>query len=438
MIIHREKEVLPERFKAYNGKQLFQLPQIRELNASTKHEMAVVSSIFPFRVNSYVIDELIDWNDFQSDPIFKLTFPHREMLRDEHFNRISKILLAGDSDNTVLQREISAIRLELNPHPAGQTDLNVPMLNGKVVQGVQHKYPETVLFFPSAGQVCHSYCTFCFRWAQFVGEPSLKIATRESHQLVNYLKAHTEVTDVLVTGGDPLVMSTDNLEAYLNPLLSDQLEHIRTIRIGSKALTFWPQRFVSDADADDLLRLFERIIAKGKHVALMAHYNHWHELETSIARKAIKRIRAAGVEIRSQGPLLKGINDESTVWAKMWQTQVELGIIPYYMFVARDTGAQPCFEISLHRASNIYKEAIKSVSGLARTVRGPSMSTTYGKIEIQDVSSILNEQVFVLRFLQARNTDHSQRTFFAKYDEKATWLDQLQPAFGEKKFFFDV
>lgn len=243
---------------------------------------------------------------------------------------------------------------------------------------------------------------------------------------------------MLVTGGDPLVMKTKNLRAHLEPLLSEEFAHVRTIRIGSKALTFWPQRFVSDEDADDLLALFSEIQAAGKHLALMAHYNHWRELEPAIAREAIRRVRATGAQIRAQGPLLAHINDNAATWARMWQTQVELGIIPYYMFVERDTGAQHYFEVPLIKAWEIYRDAMQQVSGIARTARGPSMSSHPGKVEIQGVTKINGEKVLALRMIQGRNPDWVQRPFFAEYNEQATWLNHLKPAFGADKFFFDA
>ena len=242
---------------------------------------------------------------------------------------------------------------------------------------------------------------------------------------------------MLVTGGDPLVMKTRNLRAYLEPLLSEEFDHIRTIRIGSKALTFWPQRVVTDDDAEDLLALFREIQAAGKHLALMAHYNHWQELEPAIAREAIRRIRDTGAQIRAQGPLLAHINDDAKVWARLWQTQVELGIIPYYMFVERDTGARHYFEVPLVKAWQIYRDAMQQVSGIARTARGPSMSSHPGKVEIQGVTEINGEKVIALRMIQGRNPDWVQRPFFAKYNEDATWLNHLEPAFGEERFFFD-
>jgi len=426
-----------EAFKVYTNRQIDKIPQIESLSGDVRFAMKVVSSVLPFRVNEYVINNLINWNNVPNDPIFQLTFPQVGMLSEEHFDEIAS-LISKDPARNVLDQTVKKIRRELNPHPAGQMELNVPRLNGDILEGVQHKYKETVLFFPSQGQTCHSYCTFCFRWAQFVGDKELKFASHEAKNLHEYLSQNTSITDLLITGGDPMVMKTKNLSDYLDPLCEDpRLEHVQTIRIGTKSLTFWPQRFVSDNDSDDLLRLLERLVKSGKHVALMAHYNHWCEMETDIARKAIKRVQETGAIIRSQGPVLAHINDHEDIWAQTWRTQVKLGIIPYYMFVERDTGARCYFEIPLVKASDIYTKALKQVSGLGRTVRGPSMSADPGKIEVQGVSNINGEKVFVLRFIQGRNSDWVQKPFFAKYDEDAKWLNDLTPAFGEEKFFFE-
>lgn len=397
--------------------------------------MQVVAKVLPFRVNQYVIDELIDWDQVPNDPIFQLTFPQQGMLAPEDFDLMANALHKGAEPAAITQlaRDIQA---RLNPHPAGQQEMNVPLLDGEPIAGVQHKYRETVLFFPSQGQVCHSYCTFCFRWAQFVGDRELRFASNEAETLHRYLRQDRHISDLLLTGGDPMVMRTRHLTGYLEPLLQPELEHVQTIRIGTKSLTFWPQRYVSDDDADELLRLFEKLVKNGKHVALMAHFNHWREMETPVVREALRRIRDTGAIIRTQAPLIRHINNDPSVWARMWRTQVGLGLVPYYLFVERDTGAKRYFEVPLARAYDVYQTAMQQVSGLGRTARGPSMSAGPGKVEIQGITEINGEKVFVLRFIQGRNPDWVQRPFFARYDAQATWLDDLQPAFGEKHFFF--
>jgi KamA family protein len=426
----------PLHLRFFTARQLDQMPQITKLPNDMRFAMQVVARVLPFRVNQYVIRHLINWKNVPDDPIFRLTFPQQDMLSPEHFDRMANLLRSG-ADDKEIRILANEIRTELNPHPAGQQDLNVPALDGRPLKGMQHKYRETVLFFPRQGQTCHTYCTFCFRWAQFVGIEELRFSASETRDLHSYLAEHKDVTDLLFTGGDPMVMKTSLLKEYIKPLLQPQFDHIHTIRIGTKSLSYWPYRYVSDSDSDDLLRLMERMIRGGKHVAIMAHYNHWQEMETPIARKAIRRIRDTGAIIRSQSPIVAHINDDPGVWARMWRTQVRLGIVPYYMFVARNTGARHYFEVPITKACEIYHNALQKISGLGRTVRGPSMSAGPGKIEIQGIAEINNEKVFVLRFIQGRNPDWVQRPFFARFDPEATWLDHLRPAFGAEKFFYE-
>jgi KamA family protein len=329
------------------------------------------------------------------------------------------------------------IQHTLNPHPAGQMELNVPRLNGEPMQGMQHKYRETLLFFPAAGQTCHAYCSYCFRWAQFVGIDEMKFANREADALVRYVQAHPELTSVLLTGGDPMVMKTALLRRYVEPLLTPSLDHVASIRIGTKAPAYWPYRFVTDPDADDALRLFEQVVDSGRHMAVMVHYSHPRELGTPIAQEALRRIQSTGATVRCQAPLIRHVNDAADTWTEMWKRQVRLGAVPYYMFVERDTGPKHYFEVPLARALEIFNEAYARVSGLARTVRGPSMSATPGKVLVSGRASVRGEDVLALRFLQARDPRHVGRMFFAKYDATATWLDDLEPAFGESSFFFE-
>ena len=396
--------------------------------------LEVVSLVLPFRVNEYVVRELIDWSRVPEDPIYQMTFLQPEMLDEGAYLRLATLLRQG-ADREELDSEVKRIQLDLNPHPAGQLTDNVPTLEGRRLTGLQHKYRETVLFFPAPGQVCHAYCTYCFRWAQFVGLPEMRFQARDVQDLLSYLRLHPEVTDVIFSGGDPMVMDTAVLRRYIEPLLDSSLEHLQTIRIGTKAPAYWPQRFVSDGDADDLLRLFEEITESGRHLALMAHYSHPTELEPEIARQAAARIRSAGAEIRMQAPLMRRVNDRSDTWAQLWRTGVRLGMIPYYMFVARDTGPRNYFEVPLARAYQIFRRlAYSQVSGIARTVRGPSMSAYPGKVRVLGVTSIAGQRCFVLDLLQARNPRWVRRPFFARYDPKATWLDDLEPAFESEGF----
>lgn len=423
------------KYHAYTLHNYKEIPQLKKLSESSLEAIEVVGHVLPFKSNNYVVDELIDWNNVPEDPMFTLTFPRKGMLTNATYKEVLKLL--DKADNEKLEKKIYEIRMSLNPNPAGQ-EHNVPVMEGNKLHGMQHKYRETVLFFPSQGQTCHAYCSFCFRWTQFSGINELKFAMKEADLLHKYLLKHPKVTDILFTGGDPLTVNAKILGAYIEPLLSKEFSHIRNIRIGSKTLSYWPYRFLTDKDADDLLRLFEKVNKAGKHLAFQAHFNHPVELSTEAVKLAIQRIRNTGTQIRTQSPLLKNINDDAKIWANMWREQVALGLIPYYMFVARDTGAKAFFELPLEKAWDIFRKAYSSVSGICRTVRGPSMSATPGKIQILGITEVKGEKVFVLRFLQCRNPQFVDIPFFAAYDPKATWFDQLKPAFGEEKFFFET
>jgi KamA family protein len=423
------------RYRAFGRHHLNKLLHISNISREQQVALEAVSAVLPFRVNSYVLDELIDWDNIPNDPIYQLTFPQAGMLPHHDFLLMQDLVVSGASKEEI-SRAAHEIQRQMNPHPAGQTDLNVPIIDGQPLVGSQHKYRETMLFFPSQGQTCHAFCTYCFRWAQFVGLDNLTFANHEVTAMVRYLQAHPEISDILFTGGDPLIMSTAVLRRYIEPLLSSHHDHLVSIRIGTKSLAYWPYRFTSDRDADDLLRLFEQVVKSGRQLALMAHFSHPKELQTNAVQKAIRRIVDTGAVIRCQAPLVRHVNDDADTWATLWKEQVRAGTVPYYMFVERDTGPKHYFEIPLGRALRIFSDAYGKVSGLARTVRGPSMSATPGKVLVDGVANVGGEKVFVLKMIQGREPSWSNQIFFARFDSQAAWLDELEPAGSKQEFFF--
>ena len=420
-----------ERYKAIGLQSLDKLAErIPELEPHL-HDIRLSGLVFPFKASPYFVDELIDWKseNVREDPFYKLVFPTMDMLVEEHREKLEKAHAENDPANLI--KVVADIRADLNPHPAGQKELNAP--KNQDLTGVQHKYSETVLVFPAAAQTCHAYCTYCFRWAQFIGDDELRFAQKEADSLFSYLDDHREVSDILMTGGDPMVMKTKSLAQHLEPLCDPNfLPHIKNVRIGTRSLSFWPQRFTTDADADELIELMRRVREEGgRHLAIMAHLGHHRELSTQKFKDAVDRIqKEAFSTIRSQSPIMRGINDDAEVWAEKWRTEVSMGIIPYYMFMARDTGAQHYFDVPLVRAHKLYSDAVRNCSGLIRTARGPSMSCTPGKVEVAGVEEIMGHKAFVLRFLQCRDEGWIGRPFFAKYDEKAVWFDDLEPLPG--------
>lgn len=427
-----------EKLKIYGANNFRRISQLTgRLSGEELTAIEVVSQVLPFRTNNFVVNDLINWDNLPDDPMFRLTFPHADMLLPAHFQEMKQVMERGGSREDI-KTVANHIRALLNPNPAGQMQANTPILDGERITGLQHKYRETVLFFPSHGQTCHAYCTYCFRWPQFIGIDELKFSLQDVNVLVSYLKLHKNITDVVFTGGDPLIMATPLLEHYILPLLNDpELEHLNAIRIGTKCLSYWPYRFLTDNDADDLLRLFEKVVRAGKGLAIMAHFNHIVEMQSPVVQEAIRRVLSTGAQIRTQSPVMAHINDDEEVWRSMWVEQVRQGCIPYYMFMARDTGAQQYFAVPVVKALNIFQAAYKGVGGLSKTVRGPVMSADMGKVHILGVKEIHGEKVILFRFLQARDADLTEDIFFARYDEQAIWINDMQPAFGEEHFGFE-
>lgn len=433
MTAQAARESTRPKFRAYTAAHLGEIGKRAGLTDEQLWAVRAVASVLPFRTNNYVMDELIDWSAAPDDPVYRLTVPQPDMLAPAVRDRVAALLRAG-APATLLRAVAREIHRDLNPHPAGQTWRNVPSHLGSPLSGVQHKYRETVLFFPRPGQTCQAYCTYCFRWPQFVGAPELKMAAANAEGLRDYLLDHPEVTDVLITGGDPMVMSAPVLRRFLEPLLDPRLVSVTSIRIGTKALSYWPYRFLTDPDADDLLRLLEHVVRSGRHLALMAHVSHPRELAPEAAVAAVARLRETGAVIRCQAPLIRGVNDDAAVWAELWHRMVRLGAVPYYLFVERDTGPRDYFAVPLARAWEIFSKAYRRVSGLARTVRGPIMSTEQGKVCVDGVVELAGERAFALHFVQARDPDLVNRPFFARYDPAAIWLDQLRPVPGTDGF----
>lgn len=403
-------------------------------------EREIVAMVFPFKINQHIIDQ-INWDSYLDDPLFQLTFPQPEMLLPEEIQSI-KTLKAENATRENIADYISQLRSEKNPAPANQS-ANRPIFEDResdddntfAIDGIQHKYDPIILMFHKNAQTCHAYCTYCFRFNQFVGKD--KFLENDAVRMQRYVAQHTEVTDILMTGGDPGTMKTSVWKEVLLPLLDPKYDHVQTIRMGTKALTYHPYRFLTEPDADELIDLFKTMKQAGKHISIMAHFSHYNELSPETLEAARRLTQEAGAIIRTQAPIMKHINDSPDIWAKLWKEQIRNGMVPYYMFVARDTGPQQYFQVPLAKALWIYLEARKKGSGLSHTARGPSMSSGPGKIYILGRERIANEDVFILKFLQGRNPDWCDRVFFAKYDEKATWIDQLTPAFGEKQFFFE-
>lgn len=420
------KKIVNKRYEAYTLNNFRTLPPIRRLNKEEQFEIEVIGNVLPFKVSNYVINELINWDDIPNDPIYRIAFPQKHMLSQKHFDEMKEVL-EYTADRRQINEVANRIRMELNPHPSEQLGNNIPLFQNKKLEGVQHKYKETVLLFPHQGQTCHSYCSYCFRWAQFVNLKDFKFSIKNMNDIAAYIKSKPKITDILITGGDPLVMKTTHLSKYIKRLL--ELD-VTNIRIGTKALSFWPYRFLSGQDGYELLALFKDIRNCGKNLTIVANFNHPKELSTKAVQLAIQKILDAGIQIRTQSPILKGVNDTPHIWREMWNLQVKLGCIPYYMFIPRETGAQRFFSLPINKAVDIFKDACRGVSGLVKTVRGPVMSTAEGKLEVMDYSpdkANYRNLVFTVRYLQHRDPQKVGEIYTVVYPRDSLWFRNSWP-----------
>ena len=281
-----------------------------------------------------------------------------------------------------------------------------------VVQGVQHKYRDTALVLVNS--VCGSYCRFCFRKRLFMDENDETIHDLEP--AYRYIAAHPEITDVLLTGGDPLIMSTGKLRGIFERFAA--MPHVRTIRMGSKMPAFNPYRLLDDPSLQQLIREFS---ADDRAVYLMAHFDHPRELTTA-AREGVVCARESGARVVNQCPIIRGVNDDSTVLAELVTTMTGLGAPQYYLFQCRPTAGNQAYEMPLVRGWSLYHGAMRQVSGLSRRARY-CMSHASGKIEVLG----LDEGFIYLRYHRAKNPADDGRVLVCHRDDHAYWFDQLRP-----------
>lgn len=408
-------------YKSYIPDTIQQIPQFSTLSPDLQHELLLVTKIWHFKTNNYVLDHLVDWEKVEEDPIFQLNFPRRERLWPEDYEKLSWI--SKYQPNSLQEKNlIQSIRLKLLPRAGFDSSSYTPVFEGKQLKGLYHQFPHILLAFPRPASQCHAYCTYCYRWMTYTFH-DISYNYSDPYLPVAYIKKNRIITDILFTGGDALFMSSDNVRQFISPLLD--LDSLQTIRLGTKTLTWWPYRFISDNDADALLFFFEKIIKQKKQLAIMAHISHPRELETPEVEAAIRRIQATGAIIRCQCPMVKRINDSSVIWDRLLHKQINLNLIPYYMFVESSNTPLPSLRIPLIKALHIYQESQKQTSGLAKTLRGPVLTNAPFKLLVNGIMPGRYGKVFVLTYLQAADPDLVGKIIFAKYDEQVACFEDL-------------
>jgi len=347
--------------------------QIPGLSKTTAESLNKVVQKYAFRATDYYLD-LIDWND-PADPIRRLIVPDPAELRD--WGRLDA---SDEAANTV-------------------------------ARGVQHKYRDTALVLTAA--TCAAYCRYCFRKRLFMRQNE-EIA-RDLNPAFLYVEQHPEITDVLLTGGDPLILNTARLQPIVERFAA--MPHVRTIRIGSKIPAFNPQRIIED---ERLLNMVQQVTSRGTALYLMAHFDHPREL-TDLAREGIKAMQDAGAHVLNQCPMVRGVNDDADVLTELFQTMTELGAAQYYLFQCRPTAGNAPFEVPLVEAWQTFDRARRQCSGLARQVRY-AMSHTSGKIEVLGID---RDEIW-MRYHRAKDPVNESRVMRARRDDAALWFDDLE------------
>lgn len=350
------------------------IPNIPDADRARLNEVA---RRYVFRVNDYYLG-LIDWAD-PDDPIKQLIIPRQEELNDW-----------GDLDAS---------------NEASVT----------VARGAQHKYRDTALLL--VNEVCGAYCRYCFRKRLFMNdndEASLDVSAG-----IDYIREHPEITNVLLTGGDPLILGTRRLAEMLSALRA--IPHVQVIRLGSKVPAFNPYRILEDAELQSVLREHS---TPEKRIYLMAHFDHPREL-TDLAVESLSTYLACGVVAVNQCPLIKGVNDSVEALVEMYRKLSFIGVPPYYLFQGRPTAGNEPYEVPIVRGFQLFDTARNRCSGLAARARF-CMSHETGKIEVVGIDA---ERIY-MRYHRAKFVEDEGRFMVFRRDDNAYWLDQLEPLDG--------
>jgi len=277
-----------------------------------------------------------------------------------------------------------------------------------ILSGLQHKYPQTALVL--ATNKCASYCRFCFR-KRLVGISTQEVIKNFKHA-IDYIQQHKEINNVLITGGDPLMLETEVIREFLEEL--ENIKHLNFIRFGTKTPVFLPNRILKD---EELLKLFRN---NKKQIYLVMQIDHPREITPELKR-AVKKILRSGVIINNQTVLLKGVNDEPEILANLQKKLVSIGINPYYVFQCRPVRrVKRNFQLSLFKGLRIVEEAKTMMSGHGKRFKY-IMSHKTGKIEI---IGILDDEIY-FKYHQAKDPKKNGKFFKRKLIKTAGWLDEL-------------
>ena len=351
---------------------LEQLANNVELSPNEKEQIEQVAQIHPMRVSPYYLS-LINWED-PHDPIRKMALPS---LEESNLDGVYDT--SGEAENTKMP-------------------------------GLQHKYAETALIL--ATNRCATYCRHCFR-KRLVGLPTEEILKR-FEDAADYIANHKEINNVLISGGDPLVLCNEVIETFLERLT--KIEHLSFIRFGSRTPVTLPSRF----NDPELLAIFKKYSQIDRRLYVVTQFNHPREI-TPQSVNAVSKILNAGVLLSNQTVLLRGVNDNPETLATLMERLVSIGVAPYYVFQCRPVKrVKSQFQIPICEGLRIVEEAKAKCNGHSKRFKY-AMSHKTGKVEIL---GIMNGEIY-FKYHEAKNRENLGVMFKRRVDEKAGWLDDF-------------
>jgi len=402
--------------------------------------------VYRFLATKHALN-MIDWNNFEKDSIFQLVFPQPNMI-----NKVDVQKYINAKTDEEKQTIVEEYQKKTNPHDGKQL-LNKPFyVNSEgqmeILHGVQHKYPPVELVFDKSTQNCFAFCTYCFRHAQVRGDEDMFV--QEDIGAVHaYLREHKEVSDLLITGGDAGYITPERMEQYVLPLIEDpELLHIKTIRFGSRVLTFHPEYLLTER-FKKMLKVLQKVVDNGVQVLWISHFSTSRELLNSSTVAAIRRLKQHGIALKSQSPIMNHISlfedekgkvdiDRSAQnWIDLGNILAMVGVGFHSMYCARPTGEHHYFTAPLADINKIHSKVYRSLASINRPSRYITMTSSGGKTSLLGTTEINGEKVFVLKFNEARNMEWMDTVFFGKYDEKENTIEKLKPVFGDKHFYED-
>ena len=294
--------------------------------------------------------------------------------------------------------------------PLGQYDTSGELANTRM-PGLQHKYAQTALIL--ATNRCATYCRYCFR-KRLVGLKTGEVL-RRFQDAVRYIREHEEITNVLISGGDPLTLATDVIAHFLEKL--SDIEHLRFIRFGTKILVSLPDRILQD---QELLHLLREYNLHEKSIVFVTHICHPHEISKKTVA-AIAALKRASIVVSNQAVLLRGVNDTPEILAELHMDLLRIGVHPYYLFQCRPVKmVKHMFQLPLYRGLKVVEAARELLSGPSKSFRYV-MSHRTGKIEILGA---MNEYMY-FKYHQAKNPEDVNRFFRRRLDRTSGWLDEM-------------